>query len=303
MHLLRVLKSERDVAAAFVQYCKRHRVLTRGMAKVGMTPRGLRGLIATKRIPANETCVVASTDAAISVISAVADPNFTSLFSDEVQYLMLHDPQVLFGRVGKSSLRFSQLVPALYMTCAVVDPVEVNWGGVRQYLDFLPRHEGNFVQLRHNLAPVIDKDPLAGQCQNAIASHFRVSEAEVRQVLLWCLTMLFSRQAIVDHKATLLRVLEKNPAFRHVYDADPGPMVAQPLPMLLPMIDMCNYSPAENVAPMAADHFVGAGPGAVAVNAVCLRSLREIQEGEELTMAYGANERELQVLFGMPKIL
>ena len=305
MHLLRVVKSERDVAAAFVQYCKQHRVLTRGMAKIGRTPRGLRGLLATKFIPANETCVVASTDAAISVVSAIADPTFTNLFSDEMQYLMLHDTNILFGKVGKSSLRFSQLVPALYMTCAVMDPVETHFGGVRAYLDFLPRHEGNFVQLKHNLAPVIDQDHMTLQCQNAIATHFRVTEAEVRQVLLWCLTMLFSRQTIVDHKSTLMRVLEKNTSFRHVYDADSGPLVVNPLPMLIPMIDMCNYSKKEheNVAPMAADHFIGAGPGAVAVNAVCLRSLRDIQAGEELTMSYGANERELQVLYGMPTIL
>lgn len=273
---------------------------------------------------------------------------------------------------------------------------------VIHYLNFMPRSEGDFQVLAQHLRRSLDsmgcspmQDGARGRgeggrgttktmmiprdCEAALAKHFNISPAEVRAVVLYSLSMVFSRMVPVDHKGLLRASFRMTPLEQSTVDAlldeeqqqQPSSssvvrqkgdshhaashphealyskeFVTQPLSFLCPIVDMCNHAgrSAENVAVMvpttttpptmssSTSPRVSSSPtgdggqssvqdsspiphhstttsssssstGASSSPIICLRALRDISKGEELTMCYGDTLNELQIIWGMPEVL
>src|SRR5687768_15100836 len=74
--ILRSKYSNLDVAKRFGAFCKEHAIITRGFVRVGMTPRGLRGVVAAKPIPVNENVIVVPHKAFITAFDAIRNEDF-----------------------------------------------------------------------------------------------------------------------------------------------------------------------------------------------------------------------------------
>ncbi|KPA84053.1 hypothetical protein ABB37_02176 [Leptomonas pyrrhocoris] len=347
-HLLRVLDAPQVLAASFIAYCKRHHVTTRGLCRIGYARRSpppntgstaqaylLRGLIANNDIPPHENVVMMPVTACLHPGVALRCKPFWNLLPADAQ-ATLQDVTVAYNSrlADRSLVRHNQYLLALYMTYLMLlrncDPARLAatpGGDVMDYVDFMPRSEGNFDQLAAHLAGWLDGPEVCRTSQVALASHFHLTQAEVRPAIVYALCMIYSRMVPVDHRACLQYAFQSTP-FAHAWDDvaataalaalppdtkttataagnDEGgkgsvntSLVREPISFLCPVIDMCNHSEHENVAVMVPDREPTlSGP------VICLRSLRPIAKGEELVMTYGAAPHALKLIWGMQDIL
>ncbi|CAJ1008666.1 putative SET domain containing protein [Leishmania naiffi] len=343
-HMLRVLDSPEVLAKSFISYCKRHNVTTRGRCRIGFVHRSpphnthtrpenylLRGLIANRDISKDENVVIMPVTACLHPGAAFRCEPFWRLLAPEVQ-VVLGDLACAYNSriVDRSLIRHNQLLLALYMTYLVLQrncnpPLlsAMPGGDAIDYINFMPRNEGNFEQLAAHLAGWLDAPEICRSAQASLASHFQLTQAEVRPVIIYALCMIYSRMVPMDHRACLQYALQSTPLAR-AWDnieataapaALPPPssagvagvgssgvnpsLVRDPISFLCPVIDMCNHSDNENVAVMVPDHHAAS----VAGPAICLRTLCPVAKGEELTMKYGAAPHELKLIWGMQDIL
>ncbi|ESL07630.1 hypothetical protein TRSC58_04678 [Trypanosoma rangeli SC58] len=303
-HLLRLFLSPQEQAKQFVEYCRAHQVLTRGLCRIGTTARGgLRGLIANKDIKKDENVVMLSVRACIHPGTALRDKRFFELLPPrEREMYFLRRPFIQNSRVAdRSIIRHNQFLLAAYMSYLLLRE-NVNEGNqALKYLNFMPRKEGDFEQLTSNLSGALDSAEVCRVCQSALALHFNVTQAEVRPLLQWSLSMIFSRMAPIDHRWTLRHAFSETcfeNAFEVIGPEDDKNFVKEPIAFLCPVIDMCNHSEHENVALMVPEHTPTAHEPVI-----CLRSLRKVEKGEELTMTYGGSPTELKVIWGMQRVL
>ncbi|KPI83576.1 hypothetical protein ABL78_7379 [Leptomonas seymouri] len=352
LHLLRVLDSPQVLAKSFIGYCKRHHIITRGLCRIGYARRSplstahsspqdclLRGLIANKDIAQNENIVMMPVTACLHPGVALRCKPFWDLLPPGAQ-ATLQDATVAYNtRISDRSLiRHNQYLMALYMVYLMLlrncDPARLATtpgGDVIDYIDFMPRNEGNFEQLVAHLSGWLDGPEVCRTSQAALSNHFQLTQAEVRPAIVYALCMIYSRMVPVDHRACLQYAFQSTP-LAHAWDdvaataalaalpsgtasaagAEAGAvgghgggergvnmsLVQEPISFLCPVIDMCNHSTNENVAVMVPDREPTlSGP------VICLRSLRPIAKGEELVMTYGAAPHALKLIWGMQDIL
>lgn len=352
-HLLRVLDSPQVLAKSFIGYCKRHHVTTRGLCRIGYARRTpppnaasqsqspdnyiLRGLIANKDIAQNENIVMMPVTACLHPGVAFRCKPFWDLLPAEAR-VPLQDLKGAYNTrlADRSLVRHNQYLLALYMVYLMLlrscDPARLAstpGGDVMDYIDFMPRNEGNFDQLAAHLSGWLDAPEVCRTSQAALATHFELTQAEVRPAIVYALCMIYSRMVPVDHRACLQYAFQSTPyasAWDNVaataalatlppnvaasasasgaecHESNSGrantSLVREPISFLCPVIDMCNHSENENVAVMVPDREPTPG-GPI----ICLRSLRPIPKGEELVMTYGAAPHELKLIWGMQDIL
>lgn len=328
---LRITQTPQEVANGFVAYCRHRRVLTRGMCRVGYVrrrpppaPSGaqvpgvtaasqytLRGLIANKDIPKDENVVMLSEFACVHPGTALRCKPFMDIIPNDVrQQCFQTEDFVRNSRLSDRSLiRHNQLLMALYMTyltlLRALRPQELSStssADVVQYLDFMPRSEGAFDQLEPHLNGWLAGAQVSRVTENSLATHFGVTVEEVRAVVVYFLCMLYSRVCPMDSKELVRFAFQRTPLEAAVQKVCAGKpedrLVQEPISFLCPMIDLCNHSDSENVAVMSPERDPSAsGP------IICLRSLRDIAKGEELTMTYGGSPTELRVIWGMKEVL
>lgn len=362
-HLLRVLASPQAVAKDFASYCKRNQVMTRGMCRIGFIQRKppkeakpqsgagylameasqlqLRGLIANKDLKKDDNVVMLSERACIHPGRAVRCEPFMKLLPEDLcRDQFLHPRLLMNERLASGSLiRYHHLLMGLYMSYMLLaHRCRPDWAKTQipgsdaiQYVDFMPRTEGDFRVLALHLARWLDTSTAVRESEAALAKQFDVSPAEVRPLLVYSLCMIFSRGVPVDHKGLLHTAFRGTPQEKWVGQplhageltaggdggagvtpeiCTPGSheFVKEPISFLCPILDMCNHSTQENVAVMVPSSSSASGGAAYNPNptvgpVICLRTLRDIRKGEELTMAYGAAAEELKVVWGMPHIL
>ncbi|KAG5504367.1 hypothetical protein JKF63_04816 [Porcisia hertigi] len=344
-HMLRVLDSPQVLAKSFIGYCKRHHVTTRGWCRIGYVRRTsppnsnlnphnhlLRGLIANKDIAKDENVVMMPVTACLHPGAAFRCEPFWKLLAPEVQTALSDMACAYNSRIADRSLiRHHQLLLALYMTylillrnCNAAQVSATPGGDAIEYINFMPRNEGNFERFAAHLAGWLDAPEICRSAQTSLASHFKLTQAEVRPVIIYALCMIYSRMVPVDHRACLqyafqstpwacawdnieatapLSMLPPSPSAGAVDSVDPrgvkASLVRDPISFLCPVIEMCNHSDRENVAVMVPDREVTLATGPV----ICLRTLRPIVKGEELTMTYGAAPHELKLIWGMEDVL
>ncbi|KAG5501206.1 hypothetical protein JIQ42_06205 [Leishmania sp. Namibia] len=349
-HMLRVLDSPQALAKSFIAYCKRHHVTTRGWCRISYVRRSpplnakahpdnclLRGLIANKDIAKDENVVMMPVTACLHPGAAFRCEPFWKLLAPEVQSALSDVACAYNSRIADRSLiRHNQLLLALYMTylvllrnCNAAQLSATPGGDAIEYINFMPRNEGNFEQFAAHLAGWLDAPEICRSAQASLASHFQLTQAEVRPVIIYALCMIYSRMVPVDHRACLQFALESTPLARAWDDVEataapaalPPPsstestgggycgsvqseglrtsLVRDPISFLCPVIDMCNHSDRENVAVMVPHRDKPSMTGPV----ICLRTLRPVAKGEELTMTYGAAPHELKLIWGMQDIL
>lgn len=348
-HLLRVLDSPQVLAKSFIGYCKRHHVTTRGLCRIGYARRNpplngssnpqnylLRGLIANKDIPANENVVMMPVTACLHPGVALRCKPFWDILPPDAQATLRGVQAAYNSRIADRALvRHNQYLLALYMVYLMLlrnlDPARLAatpGGDAMDYIDFLPRDEGNFDQLAAHLSGWLDAPEVCRTSQQALAAHFQLTQAEVRPAIVYALCMLYSRMVPVDHRGCLQYAFQSTP-YANAWDdvaataalpalpadstasskssgstsasgsgAVNTSLVREPISFLCPVIDMCNHSEQENVAVMVPDREPTlSGP------VICLRSLRTITKGEELVMTYGAAPHELKLIWGMQEVL
>lgn len=257
-HLLRVTSSPTQLAKNFAVYCKRYAVITRGLCKIGYVNRStspssppLRGLLANKDLKKGENVVMLSERACLHPGRALRCTPFLQLLPSVWRETWLNQPRVLLHneRLFEGALiRHHQWLLALYMSYMILGhrlrPEVFHTGAspttttaipdadVIDYLDFMPRTEGDFRLLSIHLTRSLDSSaPLslvgggggAGamvqECESALAKHFAVTPAEVRAVVLYTLCMLFSRMVPVDHKGLLRASFRYTPLAKDVVEA------------------------------------------------------------------------------------
>ncbi|KAH9593363.1 SET domain [Trypanosoma melophagium] len=304
-HLLRVLLSPQEQAKHFVEYCRSHHVLTRGLCRIGTITRGggnMRGLIANKDIRKDENIVMLSVRACLHPARALKNKTFFSIFPpNEANKYFLQKHFVENSRVAdRSIIRHNQFLLACYMTYLILRNDMREGEEALKYIQFMPRSEGDFEQLISNINGSLDGAEVCRIGQSAMASHFGVSQAEIRPLLQWSLAMIFSRMAPMDHRWILRHAFSETP-FENSFDitggTDDKTLVKEPIAFLCPVIDICNHSEHENVALMVPEQTPTSHEPII-----CLRSLRDIEKGEELTMTYGGSPTELRVIWGMQKV-
>ncbi|KEG09612.1 hypothetical protein DQ04_04951070 [Trypanosoma grayi] len=303
-HLLRVLQPPQQQAQHFVEYCRAHQVLTRGLCRIGATRRGgMRGLIANKDIKKDENVVMLPPRACLHPGTALKEKRFFSLFPEqERETYFLKQSFIENSRVAdRSIIRHNQFLLACYMSYLILRNDTNEGGQALRYVNFMPRSEGDFEQLTSNMSGALDSAAVCRVGQSVLASHFGVTQAEIRPLLQWSLAMIFSRMVPVDHRWTLKHSFSDTPfenAFEMRGPNDDKSLVKEPIAFLCPVIDMCNHSEHENVAVMVPEQTPTAHEPVI-----CLRSLRDIEKGEELTMTYGGSPTELRVIWGMQRVL
>ncbi|KAH8610808.1 SET domain [Trypanosoma vivax] len=303
-HLLRVLQPATQIAQNFVEYCKANQVLTRGLCRIGKTKRGgMRGLIANKDIKKDENIVMLSERACLHPGRALRYRRFASIFPQKEWEMNFLAPSfVANSRIAdRCIIRHNQFLLACYMTYIILRNDDKDEGQVLKYIQFMPRNEGEFEQLIGNMNGALDGTAVCRTAQAALAAQFGITQAEVRPLLQWSLAMIFSRMAPIDHRWTLKRAFSSTPfadAFERHGPDDDKDLVKEPIAFLCPVIDMCNHSAHENVALMVPER-----TDTMHEPVICLRSLRDIEQGEELTMTYSASQTELRVIWGMQNVL
>lgn len=272
----------------------------------------LRALIANRDIAKDENIVMMPERACMHAgVALRCRPLIDLIPTDLQQQHFLTRDFVLNSRVADRVLiRHQQLLLALYMAYlylarahtpdALAAQPDVHWMG---YLDFLPRAEGDFTLLRQHLTGWLHGVRVCRTLQEVLADHFRLSSDHVRDVLCYALCMLYSRGASIDHYVTLGYAFRGTAVAEHMTalrSTSAHSLVSEPITFMTPLIDLCNHSEYENVALMTPDRPSGS---ACTEPVLCLRSLRNITKGEELTMTYGGTPRELSLIWGMKEIL
>ncbi|CCW63758.1 unnamed protein product [Phytomonas sp. EM1] len=329
---LRVPYSAQETANRFAEYCRRNQVITRGLCRIGYIQRCppvpqlshesvvaaeaagatagstplpmLRGLIANKSIPKDTNVVMLPLSACIGPSNAMKCTPFFDIFPREArEAYFLQMASVQNSRVAEQSLiRHNQLLLALYMAYLLLvralQPDAQGSDPVR-YLDFLPRSEGNFAQLEAHMAVSLETAEACRVGQTCLAAHFRIPQAEIRPLLVWALCMIYSRMVPIDHKGLLEEAFRDTPVASFFASQSRGEdLMPEPISFLCPIVDMCNHSEGENVAVMVPDN-----PPSRLQRVVCLRTLRDVAEGEELVMTYSRSPAELRTIWGMSQVL
>jgi hypothetical protein len=269
--------------------------------------------MATRDIPANDTIVVVPNNAILSIFDAYRSATFNQALKDAGLAALPMQPNGFGGRVGSTFLMEHQVILGLYMAHMTLMSRAVaaaatagaasgnmsqqeNWNPgfspaepFAPYVDFMPRGEGNFSELTTTLRRLVDHSPAANTILSPLAIAHNVAAPELRDALVWALTMVLSRAVPITHRPTLLRVAEDTPfdaLFKGVPPPDAAPIT---VPLLVPLVDMINHSAAPNAEVVV--------PEVETLHARCLiaRSLRPIAAGEEITMQYTAAD-DLQVL-------
>jgi hypothetical protein len=277
-HLLRVTKPTAQVARDFANYCRKSGVVTTGL-KVAQTSRGIRGLVAVKPIANGATVARVPLRASISAFTAVHDADFLSLIDPDAAALPFRK-DYLAEVVGKPPLRFDQLLLGLYMTHASLEADHPR----RPYLDFMPRHEGYFAPLHDKLNLALDEAWVVLACEQRIAKRHSVAASEVRQLLLFSLSMIFSRQILLSD-ATAITSLFREAAM-------PLPSSPFSTSVLYPIADLVNHSKTvENV-----DFVVDTA----APHDLSMIATTDIEVGGELSLMYSDNLDQLRMMWGIP---
>lgn len=295
----------------------------------------LRGLIANKDIKKDENVVMMAERACLHPGRALRCDSFMRLLPEDIRKQHLEHPKLLQNeRLTEGSLiRYHQLLIALYMTYITMGyRLKPDWAAsqipgsdIIQYFDFLPRTEGDFRALSLHLSRWLDNASVVRECEGALAQQFSVTQAEVRALLLYSLCMVFSRMVPVDHKGILQASFRNTPLADSVSSTsasgssgtgednntvgavvpleESSEFVKEPLSFLCPIIDMCNHSTSENVAVMVPSAAPGSAFNPSSGPVICLRTLRDVRQGEELTMSYGSSPNEMKVVWGMQHIL
>jgi hypothetical protein len=313
--VLRSKYSSTDVAKRFGAFLKDHSIVTRGFVKVGLTPRGIRGVVATKLIPVNENVIVVPHKAFITAFDAARNQDFVNKvcggtfpmapdgITERCQGGFLYVHQVLLGYYMADIFLLGDHVDATPQSEAAVPAAQANMpsltpgGGFVRYVDFLPRSEGNFTELREIVRRTVKAWEINEELENNMAKRHHLSVEDVREVVDWTTMMVISRALPIEHKATLEKVMEKT-NFAPLLEKEPV-QTQYSIPVMCPLLDMVNHSAQnENVAVMVPDHAMRETRPIVA------RSLRPIQAGEEIVMRYGiADPYGMRVFYGMEDIL
>ncbi|CCW68276.1 unnamed protein product [Phytomonas sp. Hart1] len=355
--LLRVPYSVQEITNHFVEYCLQNHILARGLCRIGYIQRCkpilqlssessnavekttsnpttlLRGLVANKNIPKDTNVVMLPLSACIGPSNVVKCASFFNVFPcEEREKYFYQAASVQNSRVAEKSLiRHNQLFLALYITYLLLvralkpDALrEIPGSYAINYLDFLPRSEGNFAELETCMVITLETVEACRIGQTCLATHFNIPQAEIRPLLVWALCMIYSRMVPIDERGLLEEAFRDTPA-AHMFagttqalrqisagtnnanhtstdsnNDNSGPasgsaLVTEPISFLCPVIDMCNHGDKENVAVMVPD----AAPRRV----VCLRTLRNVAQGEELIMTYSQSPAELRTIWGMSQVL
>ena len=310
--VLRSSYSNTEVAKRFGAFCKESGIVTRGLVKVGLTPRGLRGVVATKTIPVNETVIVVPDKAFMTAFDACRNEDFVQNVCGGRFPLQRDDVR---ERIMGGFLYVHQAVLAYYMADTLLlgdhidntplsdslTPIEKELkltpnGGFNRYVDFLPRSEGNFSELRTIIERTIRTWAPNDELEGNLSARHHIAREDVKEVVLWAIMMVLSRALPMEHKATLERVMDKTD-FASLLVNEPAE-TQYSLPVMCPLLDMVNHSNQnENVAVMVPED------GMREMRPIVARALRPIQQGEEVTMRYGmADPYGLKVFYGMEDI-
>ena len=146
------------------------------------------------------------------------------------------------------------------------------------------------------------------------------TENQAKDLLIWALSMVFSRGTVVDHPKTLEQCFgdvtyplnsekffapDGTSEYGSVGDGNtPTKMCPREkmISVLCPLMDLCNHTTdptRENAAVCVPEAGVEEGGTTISTRVVCLRSLKYIPAGEEIVMTYGVGERELGIFYGM----
>lgn len=304
-YIWRCSKSPEAVAKGFANFCKTNSLVTRGMCRVGRTPRGLRGLVAAQDIKADESVIIVPDNAIItcfdplrsqSFLSAVTssrNPNAVSDLNDVFPYSKLHT------RVGTTFLYDHHVMLALFITHLLLAPPETE--KFRDYIDYLPRGEANFHELTLMLERAIDHCQTYTRIAPALCAAHHVSVEDLRAATVWALTMVISRSIPIEHTRTLEKFAEgAGQIERDLVEKEKNntPNASCHVSALIPLIDMLNHDENPNVAIAVPD------VESSKRRAIIARSLRPIAKGEELSMMYAGQHdpQLLSVFYGMQYI-
>lgn len=296
-YIWRCNKSADAVAKGFAGFCKESGIVTRGMCRVGRTPRGLRGLIAAQDIKADDSVIIVPDNAIMTAFEPLRSQSFISAVTSprNPNAIDLYDVfpyQKLSSRIGTTFLYDHHVMLALYMSHILLAPAETE--RFRPYLDYLPRGEANFHELQRMLERAIDHSSTFSRTAPALCSAHHVSMEDMRGVTVWALTMVISRSIPIEHTKTLEKFAEGTGPLEHdVLEKDKGTQTASfHVSAMIPLIDMINHDENDNVAIAVPDLETSKK------RAVIARSLRPIAKGEEITMKYGgAHDPQMLALF------
>lgn len=294
MFAIRSRFTNAEQARRFGAFLKDANIITRGFVKVGLTSRGLRGLIATKLIPVNETVIVVPHKAFITVFDAVRDTDFVREVCNGAVPLSIDH---VSERVGGGSFLFvHQILLGFYMADILLSGSEAPPGFCR-YVDYLPRAEGNFVEFDRLLQTTMPKWHAHEVLLRNFCKKHHLNEEDGFTAVRWAVMMVISRGLPIEHTPTLDRILEST-EFAKLLVNEPKESQYS-IPVMCPLLDMVNHSPAnDNIAVMVPDHDMKDTRPIVA------RALRNIPAGEEITMRYGiCDPYGMRVFYGIEQIL
>jgi hypothetical protein len=315
--VLRSKFSNIDVAKRFGAFCKEHAIMTRGFVKVGMTPRGIRGVVAVKPIPVNENVIIVPHKAFITAFDAARNQDFVKHVCGGTFPVT---PDTILERLGGSFLYVHQAMLGYYLADilllgdhmdataqseAVVpstpkDQLKAQMtpgGGFNRYVDFMPRSEANFTELRDIVRRTLKAWPLNEDLEANMSRRHHLSVTDVREVVEWAIFMSISRGLPIEHKPTLEKIMDGTD-FTQLLAKEPE-QTQYSIPVMTPLLDMVNHSTQnENVAVMIPDHPMRDTRPIVA------RSMRPIAAGEEILMRYAVPDPyAMRVFYGMQDIL
>ena len=276
------------VAKNFGAWCKRNYIITRGYVRIGTHKKsGLRGLIAAKNIPVDESIVAVPTVAMISFVTSMRDQTFTSMFLQNKLPLPI-TKENMTTKLSGTFVHRTHMVLAMHMThCHLSQDYERH--DYMWYFDFLPRGEGNFGRLSNLLTQIIDSDAECQEWLRVMGQRHHVKPDEVRDMMIYFLTMIFSRSLPIDHFATVGKLLEGSEFIEQLRQDS-----SLAIPCMCPVLDMCNHHPRENAAVMVPDTPMKEA------RVVMVRSTQPIPEGEEILLTYGSGKmEELGLIYGI----
>ena len=276
-----------EVAKRFGAFCKDQGVVTRGLVKVGLTPRGLRGVVAVKPIPVNETVIVVPDKAFMTAFDAARNPGFVGgvcdgkfpLTADNVNERImggfLYAHQALLGYYMADTLLLGDHVDSTMADA--LTPIEKELkltpgGGFNRYVDFLPRAEGNFTELKDIIQRTLRAWGPNEDLEENMSKRHRISRFDVQEVVHWAIMMVISRALPMEHKPTLEKVFDKT-EFMPLLAKEPT-QTQYSIPVMCPLLDMVNHSNQnENVCVMVPED------GMREMRPIVARALRPIAQG------------------------
>jgi hypothetical protein len=287
---LRPSKASDAIAKDFAAWCKKSFIITRGMVRVGVHPKsGRRGLIAAKFIPKDDTIVTVPVSAMLNFTHAMKDQTFTSIFA-QANLAPLLTPQQINEKMHNSFIYRHHMVLAMYMVHMILSQ-DYQRHEFLPYVDFLPRGEGNFDRLFRLVHQLLEVEPECQSWMEALGKKHYIKAYEVRDMMLWCMAMIFSRSVPIEHPVTVAKMLEGT-EYIDVLKKN----YKQPVSSFCPIIDMCNHHPVENAAVMVPDHEMKH------TRVIMLRSVQPIEAGEEVLLTYGGGKlEELELIYGIER--